>query len=306
MLGSYYHIPVLLKEAIDFLKVNIGGKYIDSTLGGGGHSEEIVKRGGNLLGIDRDPEAIEFASKRLENVYNGLPLEIRKKFSPPVFYWGNFTEIDKAAEKFGFDKVDGILFDLGVSSHQLETAERGFSFNMPGVLDMRMDPRLAVTARDLINVLNEGELYDLFLKLGEEKHARSIARAVCRARRIKKIETCDELAEIIIKTVPPRGPFDRTHPATRVFQALRIAVNDELNGLKETLPKALDLLKPGGRIVVLSFHSLEDRIVKVFFREKEKEDALKIIVKSPIKPKKEEVAVNPRSRSAKLRVAEKI
>lgn len=292
-----YHVPVLLKETIDLLKVKPKARYIDATLGGGGHAEEILKRKGVLLGIDVDPEAISYSKERLKDA---CPL------SSPKVVQGNFAEIDKIAKEEFFEKVEGILFDLGVSSHQLETAERGFSFNQDGILDMRMDPRLSLTARELINGLNEGELDELFSKLGEEKYSRRFARAICLARRIKPIQTCDELAQIILRVAPQRGRFDRTHPATRVFQALRIAVNDELNNLRVALPKAVELLNKNGRLVILSFHSLEDGIVKKFFLEKEKKGILKVITLKPITPSQEEIKINPRARSAKLRAAEKI
>jgi len=296
-LKGIYHVPALLKEAVDFLEVKRGKKYIDATLGGGGHSEAILRRQGELLAIDRDPEAIEYACPKLKKACPTSPFKVVQ---------GNFADLGKIARENGFEKVEGVLFDLGVSSHQLEEASRGFSFNLGGPLDMRMDPTLSLTAKDLVNVLNEGELYELFSKLGEEKYSRRFARAICGARRVKKIETCDELARIILKSAPPRGKFDRTHPATRVFQALRIAVNDEINSLKEALPQAIDLLNFKGRLVVLSFHSLEDRVVKRFFLDKEKIGVLKIITVKPVEPTKEEVEVNPRARSAKLRVAEKL
>lgn len=305
-----YHIPALLQETIDLLKVEPGKKYIDATFGGGGHSEEIVKRGGRLLGIDCDPEAVEFSRQRLEKACS-TPYQTAGGIK---LVWGNFVEIDKIAQENKFENVDGILFDLGVSSHQLETAERGFSFNIGGELDMRMDSRLTVSAKELINVLNEGELAELFTRFGEEKFARRFAKAICRVRKIKKIETCDELAQVILENSLPRGRpaltrrgrFDRTHPATRIFQALRIAVNDELNNLEVALPKAVRLLNTQGRLVVLSFHSLEDRIVKKIFLEQEKKGILKTINDKPIVPGKKEIEANPRSRSAKLRAAEKI
>lgn len=290
-------MPALLKEVLDFLEVKGGKKYIDATLGGGGHSKAILRCQGELLAIDRDPEAIEYASQRLKKACPTSPFRVVQ---------GNFADLGKIARENGFEKVEGILFDLGVSSHQFEEASRGFSFNQEGPLDMRMDPKLSLTARDLVNVLNEGELYELFSKLGEEKYSRRFARAISEARRVKKIETCAELAQIILKSAPPRGKLDRRHPATRVFQALRIAVNDEINSLKEALPQAIDLLNFQGRLVILSFHSLEDGVVKRFFLDEEKAGVLKIITLKPVEPTKEEVAVNPRARSAKLRVAEKL
>ncbi len=304
-LDGIYHVPALLKETVDSLEIKPKAKYVDATLGGGGHSEEILKRGGQLLAIDRDPEAIEFATRRLRLACPSLFHPAEGRIPPPKIVRGNFARMGEIARENGFAQVEGVLFDLGVSSHQLETAARGFSFNQAGVLDMRMEPTLALTAQDLVNALSEKELYEMFSKLGEERYSRRYARAICQARRLKKIETCDELARIILRSAPPRGKFDRTHPATRVFQALRIAVNDELNSLREALPQAVALLNSGGRIAVLSFHSLEDGIVKRFFQEKEKEGILKIITERPIEPGAEEVKINPRARSAKLRVAEK-
>lgn len=296
--GDTYHVPALLNEAIEALKIEPKKVYIDATLGGGGHSEEILKRGGFVIGIDQDPEAIEFTSKRLVNA-----CPTAEKTSPPKFALDNFVNIDKIACEAGFEKIDGILFDLGVSSHQFDTPERGFSFNEEADLDMRMSPTLSVTAGDLINGLTEFELSELFLKLGEEARAKRFAKAVLLARKVKKIETTLELAEVISRVAGKRG---KIHPATKIFQALRIAVNDELNNLKESLPKAVEILNSGGRIVVISFHSLEDGIVKRFFIEKEKQGILKIINTKPIVPTKEETEKNPRSRSAKLRIAEKV
>ena len=298
--SDIYHIPALLNETVKALDIKPKHKYIDATLGGGGHSVEIVKKGGILLGIDQDPEAVSYASERLKNA------QACPDLLPPKLVQSNFAEIDKVAKEFGFEKVAGILFDLGVSSHQLETSNRGFSFNQEGPLDMRMNPNLSVTAKDLVNGLNEGELAELFWKLGEEKFSRRFAKAICQARLNKPIETCNDLSQIILQEVSPRGRFARIHPATRVFQALRIAVNDELNSLKTVLPKAVELLESQGRIVVLSFHSLEDSIVKRFFIDQMGKGILKIISKSPITPTKEEVRLNPRARSAKLRAAEKI
>jgi len=188
----------------------------------------------------------------------------------------------------------------------LNEASRGFSFNQGGKLDMRMNPELSVSAADLVNGLNEGELYQLFTRFGEDRFSKSIAKAIVRTRQIKKIEDCDELSNLILKTVPARGKFDRTHPATRIFQALRIAVNDELNEIIDALPRTLNILKKNGILVVLSFHSLEDRIVKDFFKEKEREGQLFLINKKPIGPRLAEVEQNPRARSAKLRAARKI
>jgi len=298
-----YHIPALLNEAISLLNVRSGGRYIDATLGGGGHSEGIIRSGGELLALDVDIDAIEFASKRLLEVFEKnketctrLPKVVRE----------NFADIDRVARENDFGEVDGIIYDLGVSSHQLEEEGRGFSFNQAGLLDMRMDDRLTVRAKDLVNGLSENELVELFSKLGEEKFSRRFAKAIVGNRREKPITTCDELAQVILRVAPERGRLDRTHPATRVFQALRIAVNDEINNLKVSLPKGVNLLKKHGRLVILSFHSLEDGVVKRFFLEMEKDNILKVITKNPIVPEREEIINNPRARSAKLRAAERI
>lgn len=291
-----FHKPVLLKEAISFLDIKSGEKYIDATVGGGGHSEAILKAQGEVLGIDCDPEAIQAAGEYLSSACPDTSWQLAQ---------GNFAELKEIAVAHGFERVAGVFFDLGASSYQLETAKRGFSFNLEGPLDMRMDPSLEVTAADLINGLNKGELDELFSKLGEEHYSRRIARSICRARKIAPITTCNQLVEIIVKSRPRRGRFDRVHPATRCFQALRIAVNDELNNLKKVLPQALELLKPGGRLVVISFHSLEDRIVKNFLKSAAGEGKLHILTKKPIRPTIKEINANPRSRSAKLRAGEK-
>lgn len=283
-----YHIPALLKETVEGLKIKKGGKYIDCTLGGAGHTKEILRLGGIVLGIDQDLDALENAKK----------LELKNL----TLAHGNFAHLKEIAQSQNFNQVDGILFDLGVSTHQLETEERGFSFNTEASLDMRMDQTLTVTARDLVNGLNEGELSDLIFKLGEERFAKRIAREICTQRKIHTIETCDHLAKIILRS-RPRSEADRTHPATRTFQALRIAVNDELNSLKEALPQAVEILKKGGRIALISFHSLEDRIVKNYFNDSKN---LTIITDKPLTPTQKESFTNPRARSAKLRVAEKI
>lgn len=274
-----YHIPVLLNEVIAGLEVKPGEKYIDCTYGGGGHYQAIEKAGGRVLGIDQDPEA-----------------------KAPVH--GNFAHLKEIAAKAGFDQVAGILFDLGVSSHQLETDYRGFSFNREAKLDMRMDPATQmVTAADLINAGGERELANLFWKFGEERFSRQIAKAIVDSR---PIATTNQLAEVILRVRPAasRRGRDRTHPATRVFQALRIAVNNELESLEVALPQAVKLLKPGGKLLVVSFHSLEDRIVKNFMRMNA--NTGRMVANKPITPTDEEVRNNPRARSGKLRIYEKI
>lgn len=291
-----FHEPVLLKEVIEFLKVKRGEKYLDATLGGGGHTAAILKSGGILLGIDSDPEAIGAARSYLASACPP------GKHSSWRLVSGNFKDLYQIAKKEKFLNVSGILFDLGVSSYQLNQGERGFSFGREGPLDMRMDPNLKVTAADLVNGLNKGELNELFTKFGQEQRSRRLAEALVRARKIRPIKTTRELAAIISQVAPRKG---RLHPATRVFQALRIAVNDELNNLKKVLPQAEDLLKPKGRLVVISYHSGEDRLVKTFFKAETEREHLKIITKKPVRPTEEEIESNPRSRSAKLRVAEK-
>lgn len=288
-----FHTPVFLKEVLEALDVKPGKKYIDATLGGGGHAFEILKRGGRVLGIDFDQEAIDFVKFKVQSLKFKVGDEI-------VLVRGNFRDIDKIARSNGFNEVSGILFDLGVSSHQLDTRQRGFSFQKNAKLDMRMDQGLKVTASDLVNGLSKGELYELFTKLGEERFARSISDAIISARRKKPIDKTGELAEIVIKTVRLRRTH--IHPATRVFQALRIAVNDELNNLKEALPKAVELLNMDGKLLVISFHSLEDRIVKEQFKLFEEEHKGEIITKKPMVPSDLKKRENIRSRSAKLRI----
>lgn len=271
---SGYHTPVMIAEVIDSLNIEIGKRYVDATVGGGGHTDEITKRGGMVLGIDVDADAIR---------------EVGKKNIPNLrLVQGNFWQIETIAKENGFDQVDGILFDLGVSSHQIDTPARGFSYRSEGPLDLRLNQNKGETASQLINRLSENELYEIIATFAEENNARSIARDIVRARSIKKFKTTNELAIII----------SNKHALARVFQALRITVNDELVSLKKGLLGAQRLLKPGGRLVVISFHSLEDRIVKEFFRN----GPWKIVTKKPIRARSEELARNPRSKSAKLRV----
>lgn len=287
-----FHTAVLLKEITNYLLIKPGKKYIDATLGGGGHSKEILKHGGQVLGIDCDPEAIEYVGTRVQ----GLGFRNNLKLAQ-----GNFRNLASIALSNNFDKVAGIIFDLGVSTHQLLTPERGFSFAFDTPLDMRMDPNLAVKASDLVNGLSKGELYELFSKLGEEHDAR-VVQAIVRARTIKPIKTCRELADLVSQ-VRGRRWRRSIHPATKVFQALRIAVNGELENLRLGLPQAVELLESEGRLAVISFHSLEDRIVKEFFKSS---GQLKILTKHPLRPTEQEKRDNPSSRGAKLRVAEKI
>ncbi|HVF69741.1 MAG TPA: 16S rRNA (cytosine(1402)-N(4))-methyltransferase RsmH [Xanthomonadales bacterium] len=295
---SDYHISVLLKETIENLNIEPGKKYIDATLGGGGHSFEILRHGGRVLGLDVDQDALDYVQKELR-IKNQ---ELRFDEKNLTLAKGNFRDIDKIASKTGFAKVAGAVFDLGVSSHQLQIAERGFSFQREGPLDMRMDRDLSVKAGDLINILTRGELYELFTKLGEEYNAHAISERIIRARRVSPILTTSELVEVV---GDGRHNF-KINPATKVFQALRIAINDEINSLKAGLSSMWGLTEKGGRLTVISFHSLEDRIVKNQFKDWEKEGTGKIITKKPIIPSLDEVSVNKRSRSSKLRVIEKL
>lgn len=301
---SDFHIPVMPKEVIKFLNVQKNAWYIDCNLGGGGHTELILQKGGKVLGIDLDPDSISHVIQKYNpsNLHysNDRYINVTENL---IIIRDNFIHIEKIVTDLNI-KPSGILFDLGVSSFQLETAKRGFSFNLDAPLDMRMDPTFGATAADLVNGLHEVELSELFEKYGEEKFAKRLAKKIVETRKIKSISSTQELAELIKRTVPRSN--SKIHPATKVFQALRIAVNDELNALKDTLPQALEILRPDGRLVVISFHSLEDRIVKNFFRESEKSEKVKILTEKPITPSLDEQLSNPRSRSAKLRALTKI
>lgn len=292
-----FHKPVLLKETIDFLNVRKGEKYIDATLGGAGHTQEILKRGGFVLGIDVDEDALDFIRNKINEIEN---------FQNLTLAYGNFKDIDKIAHLNNFDKVSGIILDLGVSSFQIDTPERGFSYQKNGPLDMRMDKTLSVTAADLLKILTKGELNELFNKLGEENSARRISERIVFSRGIKKIETSDDLLKAIRGNDRIVSAFERARILSKIFQALRIAVNDELNNLRETLPKAIKLLDKDANLMVISFHSLEDRIVKRAFEEYEKKGLGKILTRKPITPDDEEMRSNSRSKSSKMRVFKKI
>lgn len=302
---SIYHIPVMLTEVIASLNVQKDQWYIDCNLGGGGHTEAILKAGGKVLGLDLDPDAIGEVAQNHQLKVEQTDKGLRVLSDNLVLVQTNFANIKRVAKEYLSQPVIGILFDLGVSSYQLETPERGFSFNSDAPLDMRMNHTIGVTAADLLNALPEKELSRLFWEYGEENFSRPIAKKIVQHRQNKKIETTDELAHIIL-SVRHRSGSDRTHPATRVFQALRIAVNDELTSLKDALPQALQTLAPQGRLVVISFHSLEDRIVKNFFKDEEQKKSLTILTNKPIEPTEEEIDFNPRSRSGKLRIAQKL
>ncbi len=289
------HRAVLLQETIENLKLAPGKTIVDCTLGCGGHARAILERitpDGKLIGIDRDKDALEKAAGSLENY--------KKNIS---FVHGNFRHLDSILREQKTGKVDGIIFDLGLSSLQLEKAERGFSIKHDGPLDMRMDRSSGMGAARLVNTLRETEILKILSEFGEERFSGRITRSIVAKRPIR---TTRQLAEIVSMAVPPKARHGRIHPATRTFQALRIAVNDELGALGEALDLAVKLTAASGRICVISFHSLEDRMVKTTFRELKEKGTLSIITKKPIAPKEEEVLINPRSRSAKLRVAEKL
>jgi 16S rRNA (cytosine1402-N4)-methyltransferase len=297
--GEIGHVPVLLKEAIDFLAVRRGGTYIDATVGLGGHSLEIAKRlgaPGHLIGLDKDPAALGIARKRLTSV--GVS-PANRDWPEITLLHASFAEIGR---RFPSAVADGILADLGVSSLQFNDPARGFSFQAEGPLDMRMDPQAELTAEQVVNHLDERELADVIYEFGEERRSRRIARAIVRSRPIR---TTAQLAEIVSAAARPMK-HGRIHPATRTFQALRIFVNRELDGLRKLLEAVPQLLKPGGRLVIISFHSLEDRIVKDAMREGAKQGQYRLLTKKPVTPSEEEIDLNPRARSAKLRAAERV
>ena len=309
------HMPVMVEEVLVMLAPAPGSLQIDATLGGGGHAERILEAAnpdGRLLGLDADALAIARVEARLGSQF-GDRLVLRQ---------ANFRELSSVAPAEGFDPIDGCLFDLGLSSFQLADADRGFGFRTAGPLDMRFDTTRGVPASELIATLDQAELTALFGRYGEEPFSGRIARAVVESRRAAPIKTADELAELIARVTPSRAPGRRkVHPATRVFQALRIAVNEELDALEAGLVAALDLLRPGGRLVVLSYHSLEDRIVKRFLQAERRgcicppeapvcvcghEPRLRLLSPKGIVPTPAEISANPRARSARLRAAERI
>jgi 16S rRNA (cytosine1402-N4)-methyltransferase len=302
------HVSVLYKEIIHALQPRSGGRYVDGTLGAGGHARGIMEASvpdGQLLGLDVDPQALAIARKIL------APYEHRIHLAQ-----ASYTSLTDQLVELGWDAVDGIVLDLGASSMQFDTPERGFSFLQDAPLDMRFGPHVAQTAADIVNSYSERELADLIYEYGEERESRKIARAIVRAR---PVHTTRELVAAIESVSPRRG--DRVHPATRTFQALRIAVNEELTSIEKVLPQAVAALRSGGRLAVISFHSLEDRIVKDFFREQtkdlmnppyeriydvERKATLKEVNRKPITPSEDEIKDNPRARSAKLRIVEKL
>ena len=306
------HISVLLNECIDNLAIKPDGIYVDGTLGLGGHSYEIAKRldTGRLICIDRDETAIERAGKRLEEFSDKITL-----------VHGNFCDTATILDRLGIDAVDGMLFDLGVSSPQLDEAERGFSYMNDAPLDMRMDRSAGITAYDVVNTYSEDKLNRIFWDYGEERYARRISAAIVSRRCERPIETTFELVDIIKSALPAAALREKQHPAKRCFQAIRIAVNDELGAISTLMDTAPDKLKVGGRLCVISFHSLEDRIVKSGITARENgctcpreapictcgfKKTLKSVCRKPILPRQDEIDRNPRSRSAKLRVAERV
>lgn len=309
----FNHTTVLLHEAVDGLNIKPDGIYVDCTLGGAGHSELIAKalsEKGRLIAFDQDITALENAKQKLGAYMDRVTLVN-----------SNFVHFDERLKELGIGKIDGILYDLGVSSPQFDTPERGFSYNYDAPLDMRMDQSAPLSAYHVVNEWSYEELVKVFFKYGEEKFSKQIARKIEQARENKPIETTFELVELIKEGIPAPARRKGGHPAKRIFQAIRIAVNDELRVFEVSLEKALPMLNKGGRISVITFHSLEDRICKSFFKEKselppmphglpvipkEFEPELKLITRKPIIPSEEELAVNNRARSAKLRVAEKI
>lgn len=295
-----YHIPAMLNEVIDYLNLSPGKIIVDATIGTAGHSRAILERilpGGKLIGIDRDEDSLAVCRQRL--------IEFKGAFE---LAHGNFVDIDSVLSGLNIDKVDGILFDLGISSFQLDDPNRGFSFQNEGPLDMRLDRSSYISAYDLMNNLNEGEISAILWNFGQERWHNRIAHLLIKERQRQPISTTSQLANIVLRSIPHRYRHRhyRIHPATRTFQAVRIAVNRELEILENALDKAIEILGIGAKICVISFHSLEDRAVKFTFRKAASEGRLKIITPKPLVPQEEEVKSNPSSRSSKLRVAERI
>jgi 16S rRNA (cytosine1402-N4)-methyltransferase len=302
------HVPVLYHEVLDSLKLTPGGVYVDGTVGAGGHARGILEKtspDGKLLGLDKDPKALEIAKSRLESYQTRVILK-----------QSSFTRLKSHLNNLKWNTVDGILLDLGLSSMQLDSPQRGFSFRSDGPLDMRFDPAQRTSAADIVNHYSREDLANLIYRYGEEKHSRKIADAIVANRPLVSTQELADLIERVITTTSYR-----IHPATRTFQALRIAVNQEIDALESFLPIALESLNPGGRLAIIAFHSLEDRLVKRFFQQESSdcvcpaeipqcvcghEAQLTVITRRPIRPEEREILKNPRARSAKLRVAEKI
>ena len=310
---EYKHKSVLLYETVDELNIKPDGIYVDGTLGGGGHSYEIAGRlsdGGRLIGIDQDEDAIKAASKRLEPYMDRVTI-VRN----------NYCNMDKVLDELGIDKVDGIMLDLGVSSYQLDAADRGFTYNVDTALDMRMDQRQEITAKDIVNEYSEFDLYRIIRDYGEDRFAKNIAKHIVAARQEKPIETTFELNDIIKAAIPMKVRATGGHPSKRTYQAIRIELNKELEVLENSIDMMIDRLKPEGRLCIITFHSLEDRIVKTRFRNNEnpctcppsfpacvcgKVPKGRVITRKPVVPTDEEINENSRSKSSKLRVFERV
>ena len=310
---EFKHKSVLLYETVDELNIKPDGIYVDGTLGGGGHSYEIAKRlseGGRLIGIDQDEDAIKAASKRLEPYMDRVTI-VRN----------NYCNMDKVLDELGIDKVDGIMLDLGVSSYQLDAADRGFTYNVDTALDMRMDQRQEITAKDIVNEYSEFDLYRIIRDYGEDRFAKNIAKHIVAARQEKPIETTFELNDIIKAAIPMKVRATGGHPSKRTYQAIRIELNKELEVLENSIDMMIDRLKPEGRLCIITFHSLEDRIVKTRFRNNEnpctcppsfpacvcgKVPKGRVITRKPVVPTDDEINENSRSKSSKLRVFERV
>ncbi|MFH1411138.1 MAG: 16S rRNA (cytosine(1402)-N(4))-methyltransferase RsmH [Candidatus Omnitrophota bacterium] len=292
------HCPVLVREIIGHLSLKPGDVIMDATLGGGGHSQEILKHvlpGGKIIAVDRDPDAIERSKVKFKEVSGSM-----------IFVNEDFRNIGSIIEKSGIKKVNGAVFDLGMSSFQVDEEERGFSFSKDGPLDMRYDRHKGISASDVVNRFSRDEIADIIRSYGEERHARHLANIICSERQKKRIRTTKELSDLVTRAIGRRYTRQMMHPACRTFQALRIFVNDELDSEREALTEIFDHTEKQGRICVISFHSLEDRIAKHLFRDMERTGKVRIVTKRPIVPSEEEKRQNPRSRSAKLRIAERV
>lgn len=311
-MSEFKHYSVMLNECIEALDIKPNGIYVDCTLGGGGHSEEIVKRlkNGRLIAIDQDEDAISAAKERLSEYQDKI-----------TFVHSNFSELKSILENLEIEKIDGVLYDLGVSSYQLDNSERGFSYNSEAPLDMRMDRTASLSAYGVVNTYSEEELRRILFEYGEENNSYKIAHAIVEQRKVAPIETTTELSDIVKSVAKKRDLYEGHHPAKRTFQAIRIEVNGELNVIAPSLEAAIDALAPGGRIVVLTFHSLEDRAVKQIFSRLEKGctcppsfpvcvcgkvPQIKTVNKKPLAPSPQEILINRRSHSAKMRAAEKL
>jgi 16S rRNA (cytosine1402-N4)-methyltransferase len=297
------HIPVLQKEVLEYLNPKPNENFIDCTIGEGGHTAAILERNGpkgKVLGIELDPEL----HKRLKAAeIKNEKLKIKNRL---ILVNDSYVNLEEIVRRENFKRISGIFFDLGMSSWHLEESGRGFSFQKNEPLDMRYNPRNPLTAARIVNYYSSQEIEKILRDYGEERFAKKIAKEIVTIRKIKPIETTFQLVEIVKNATPSWYHHRRIHPATRTFQAIRIAVNDELNNLEKVLPQVIEILNPGGRLVVISFHSLEDRIIKNFLKEKAKENILKILTEKPIKPSLGEIKINPASRSAKLRVCQKL